>query len=128
MRKIALLLIIFGLAFIAVGLIRGGTAGFFLIFPFVVTSDPLAAIGFILIFIGFIILFLSPFYGEVSEDIPHISHEPTAERKEYGGVILIGPFPIAFGSSEEMAKTMLILGIVVFVIFLAITALFFSFS
>jgi len=128
MRKLAFSLIIFGIALIVVGVIRGGQAGFFLIFPFVVTSDPIAAIGFILVFIGFFILFLSPFYGEILAEITHTPEELDVERKkEYGGVILIGPFPIAFGSSEKIAKIMLIFGIVIFAIFLAITILFFSF-
>mgnify|MGYP003882005631 CR=1 FL=1 len=34
-----------------------------------------------------------------------------AERAEGGGVILIGPFPIAFGTSEGIAKLMLAVGI-----------------
>jgi len=34
-------------------------------------------------------------------------------RAEGGGVILIGPFPIAFGTSEAIAKTMLAIGIAI---------------
>jgi uncharacterized membrane protein len=43
-----------------------------------------------------------------------------AGRAEGGGVILIGPFPIAFGTSEAIAKVMLAIGIalVVFMVLL----------
>jgi uncharacterized protein (TIGR00304 family) len=39
---------------------------------------------------------------------------------KYGGVVLIGPFPIAFGSSMKIAIIMLLVGIVVAIVALAI--------
>jgi uncharacterized membrane protein len=43
-----------------------------------------------------------------------------AGRAEGGGVVLIGPFPIAFGTSEGIAKTMLALGVTVTVFLIAL--------
>jgi uncharacterized protein (TIGR00304 family) len=43
-----------------------------------------------------------------------------AGRAEGGGVVLIGPFPIAFGTSEGIAKTMLALGVALAVFFIAL--------
>jgi uncharacterized protein (TIGR00304 family) len=38
----------------------------------------------------------------------------------YGGVVLIGPIPIAFGSNMRMTMTMLVVGIVIAVVILAL--------
>ncbi|MCS7132077.1 MAG: DUF131 domain-containing protein [Hadesarchaea archaeon] len=38
-------------------------------------------------------------------------------RVEGGGVVVIGPFPIAFGTSEAIAKAMVLVGIVLAVLF-----------
>jgi uncharacterized membrane protein len=43
-----------------------------------------------------------------------------ASRAEGGGVVLIGPFPIAFGTSEGIAKVMLALGVALAVFFIAL--------
>ncbi|MEM2282006.1 MAG: DUF131 domain-containing protein [Candidatus Hadarchaeales archaeon] len=45
-------------------------------------------------------------------------------RAEGGGVILIGPFPIAFGTSEGIAKLMLAVGIALAVFFILLGFLF----
>ena len=44
-----------------------------------------------------------------------LSGSAAADRR-YGGVVLIGPIPIAFGSSSKMAYAMLGVGIVVIII------------
>ncbi|MEM2908466.1 MAG: DUF131 domain-containing protein [Candidatus Hadarchaeales archaeon] len=61
--------------------------------------------GFLLIFIGM----LTVAYGLLR----------AAERGkiEGGGVVVIGPFPIAFGTSEAIAKAMIAVGIVLAILF-----------
>jgi len=39
-------------------------------------------------------------------------------KVEGGGVIVIGPFPIAFGTNESIAKVMVIVGIIIALLFL----------
>jgi len=39
---------------------------------------------------------------------------------EGGGLILIGPFPIAFGTTEKIAKTMLALGVAIVTFFIVL--------
>jgi uncharacterized protein (TIGR00304 family) len=51
---------------------------------------------------------------------PSRSSEKAQDRKRAGGVVLIGPIPIAFGSDERMARTMLMIGIAVLALFVAI--------
>ena len=49
-------------------------------------------------------------------------HHATRKKREvrYGGVVLIGPIPIAFGSNRRMAITMLVVGIIIAVVTLAL--------
>jgi len=49
-------------------------------------------------------------------------HHAKGEKREtrYGGVVLIGPVPIAFGSNKKIAVTMLVVGIVIAVVTLAL--------
>jgi len=58
-------------------------------------------IGIALIFIGFLIIFIGMFSSTRKEG--HV---------ETGGVIIIGPIPIVFGSSKNISLLMLILAIV----------------
>jgi len=58
-------------------------------------------LGLLLLLLGTILMLVSMLRG--------------AGRTEGGGVILIGPFPIAFGTSEAIAKTMLAIGVSLFV-------------
>jgi uncharacterized protein (TIGR00304 family) len=44
--------------------------------------------------------------------------DKTRTETKYGGVVLIGPVPIAFGSERRIALAMLVAGIVVAVIIL----------
>jgi uncharacterized membrane protein len=56
-------------------------------------------LGFLLVLVGILLMIV----GTLKE----------GGRAEGGGVILIGPFPIAFGTSEAIAKTMLAIGIAI---------------
>ena len=49
-------------------------------------------------------------------------HHARGEKREvrYGGVVLIGPIPIAFGSNMRMAVTMLVVGIIIAIVILAL--------
>ena len=75
----------------------------------------LILISFMLILIGIALIFFSTF------------KESTRKHVEGGGVIIIGPLPIVFGTSEKVTKTLIILAIVlvivVFVIFIAMNYL-----
>ena len=49
-------------------------------------------------------------------------HQARGEKREvrYGGVVLIGPIPVAFGSNMRMAMTMLVVGIIIAIVILAL--------
>ena len=72
----------------------------------------LVTMGFLLVFIGMILIFIGMLTG--------ITKEAKGEVKG-GGIILIGPFPIIFGSDTESVKTVILL-----TIFLILLVLFIS--
>lgn len=49
-------------------------------------------------------------------------HHAGGEKREtrYGGVVLIGPVPIAFGSDRRLAIAMLVVGIIIAIVTLAL--------
>lgn len=64
--------------------------------------------GFFLVFLGSLLLLLGTLLsaGQGSGD--------------FGGLILIGPIPIAFGSSPEITSTMLWAGLVIALVYLLV--------
>lgn len=65
-------------------------------------------IGVAITFIGFITVFLGIILTMLQNP----------EGSQIGGIILIGPIPIAFGSSPEITASMLWLGLLVAVLYL----------
>jgi len=66
--------------------------------------------GFIISLIGLLLIVLSLISGEREE-----------ERVEGGGVLIVGPLPIVFGSSRKAALIAAIIGVIMIVIVLALT-------
>lgn len=71
--------------------------------------------GFILVIVGVIILAMNMLFQK--------ERRGTRGRGEVGGVILIGPFPIVFGTSGRMMKIMLALAFVCIAVILLVTFL-----
>jgi uncharacterized protein (TIGR00304 family) len=72
----------------------------------------LAEIGFTLIIIGFILAFLAVILLAAKS-------KGSTDRTRGGGVLLIGPIPIIFGTDRESVKILVVLAIVLIVIVLA---------
>lgn len=72
------------------------------------TSQDFLRVGTVVTFIGFIILFL----GTILTSIQHSGNSQT------GGIIMIGPIPIVFGSSPEITINMLWLGLIISILYL----------
>lgn len=96
----------------------------FLIFPVFSGSSWLFILGTLLIVLSFFVGFAMIAIGGTEADRSQPgSVEPrppaTSQRKTtYGGVVLVGPIPIAFASSKNMAIFMLIIGIALAMVFL----------
>jgi uncharacterized protein (TIGR00304 family) len=83
-------------------------------------AETLYALGFTLVFCGILIILaavLLLFYSNAK-----------GEKIKSGGIILIGPFPIAFGTDKETIKTVLLLSIVLALLLAIVTIIFYLLS
>ena len=122
-------LFVAGIAVVAVAIARGeATLLIVLVFPVVQATGGLGALGVLLLVAGFIASFFAlPFRGEPEVVVPPTGPSPPAPppaatpSRRWGGVVFLGPIPIVFGSDARMTRTMLLLGIVLFLALLALT-------
>lgn len=150
LRSLAALALLGGGGLVAWAIALGqAEVGVFLVFPFLVGRGPVALAGLVLLFVGFTGLFSSfalgrrvpgggrdrwrgrrsdrdagADHGRVETASPPEAGEAgTGDRRvEGGGVILIGPVPIVFGSDRRWATLaalgglLLVLGLIVVVL------------
>jgi uncharacterized protein (TIGR00304 family) len=92
------------------------------IFPVFSGSSGIFLLGILLIvasfFVGFGLLAMAPAELEegTASTMSQVSNQTKRETK-FGGVVLIGPIPIAFGSDKNLALAMLVVGIILAVAF-----------
>jgi uncharacterized protein (TIGR00304 family) len=95
-----------------------------LIFPVFSGSSGLFILGTLLIVLSFFVGFAMIAIGgmEANRSRPGSVKPPspatTREETTYGGMVLVGPLPIVFASSKNMAIFMLIIGIALAIVFL----------
>jgi len=120
--------------------VAAGTAdvSLFILFPVFTGTSPLFITGVLLIVMSFLMGFALIMMGqleairhapEMPEDIEAEVHggavpESHRTKPDFGGLILIGPIPIAFGSDRSIATLMLVIGVVLAAAFI-IAAVFF---
>ena len=124
---------------IPIGLLLGGIAlvvaavatgeadvSLVLIFPVFSGSGPLFLLGVLLMVASFIAVFALIASGQVDTGLGQGAQdqarpESTSTRKtKYGGVVLIGPVPIAFGSDKRIALIMLVIGVAIAILVLGL--------
>jgi len=124
--KASVLCLILSIVFFAVGVLTGeAEVGIFFIFPFLKGSGIYALLGFIFIFIA-VLLFMFGFGRTTteSEDLPFEENKYGVQKKtsvKGGGVVLVGPIPIIFGSNWKIAVFMMILAIIIIIAVFALT-------
>jgi len=110
-----------GIIFFIIGFLKGEVeAGLIIIIPFISGSGIFAFLGFILIFLG-VIIYLFSFNYYQNQYIEYLDKENLHDRSNKksikgGGVILIGPIPIIFGSSKKIALIMMIIAIILIIV------------
>jgi uncharacterized membrane protein len=120
--------------------VAAGTAevSLFVLFPVFTGTSPLFIIGVLLIVMSFLVGFALIMMGQLEavRHAPDMPEEIEAEihgnaipeshkvKPGFGGLILIGPIPIAFGSDRSIALFMLVAGVVLVAAFI-IAAIFF---
>ena len=80
-------------------------------------GSTLLVIGIFVIFIGFLMILISTVLGinqdsRSGQDYSGRTEGKVESKVKGGGVIMIGPIPIIFGSDKESAKTAAILAII----------------
>lgn len=80
------------------------------------TEISISAIGFFLVIVGMIIALVAVIFLAAKSG-------SGAGKTRGAGVLLIGPFPIVFGTDRESTKTLIVLTIVLIAVVLAFTLL-----
>lgn len=129
------ILFVLGVAALAIAFSRGEAQLSLVVFvPVITATGPWAALGILLLVAGFVTAFLTwPFRigtmavpepaappRAMAEEVPPT--QPTTRR--WGGVLFLGPVPIVFGSDAKVTRTMLILGLLLFLALLALSLFF----
>ena len=116
---LSLACLIIGIIFFALGVLYGDVkAGFIVVIPFLAGSGVYAFLGFIFVFIA-VLLFMFSYTGSGKYDNLDIDeeHQPTKKTSiKGGGVVLIGPIPIIFGSNWKITVLLIILAIILIVV------------
>jgi len=125
MAYLAYFLLLSGITLIILAVMRGeASIALFLIFPVIYGSGFLSMIGVLLIMLSIFLLFLSPFYElkAHAEPVRYKEHEPmlephkeVKEKTKIGGVIMLGPIPIVFGSDKSTALLSVLITILMLV-------------
>src|SRR5512137_322664 len=116
LRVLGVGMLVAGIVAIIAGALTGdiqvGLAFFFI--PYLSSSSALGALAILLVFGGIAVMMLDAVssWGRMG---PAGDEERTREpdggpKKEFGGVVLIGPLPIVFGSSSRAALLALVAG------------------
>lgn len=108
-RRIGFALLAIGLLMTALS-IYSGLIRFYLvlIIPVLTSDNALGALSLLAIFAGIILIIIGPVFSEEGQDEYRAEEMDDAQRAsggraKVGGVVLIGPIPIVFGSDKKMA-------------------------
>jgi uncharacterized protein (TIGR00304 family) len=121
LRLVGVGALVAGAALTAVGLYHGDVVfALILIFPVLVSTGGIGALGMMLLALGVVALVFDRFLdGPVSEEEDQGAEtERTGGSTEFGGVVLIGPIPIIFGSNPRTALIAAAVAIIVLAIVL----------
>ena len=132
MRKATMLtvgLFILGIILLGASLAQGGgTVYLALIFPVYSGSDIWGFLGILCIigalFVGFFSLIPGSMSAMASRQPRQASPTSGEPEKKFGGVVMLGPIPVVFGSDMKMSIVAMILAIILIVV-LVVSLLFF---
>jgi len=130
LTAISVIAIASGFAMLALSVAAGDAeVGLFVIFPYVAAHGAVSALGVGLIFLGTLLFFISIASSIAScrgkatiEKTEGAAPEARKERK-IGGVVLIGPVPIIFGSDRDMARSMIVFAVILAILMIALYSL-----
>ena len=114
---IPLLLFLAGVGAVSADVVAGDAeVSLFLVFPVFSGSSGLFLLGVGLIVSGIFAWFATMFHASIPSEAANAPsagaggvRDNAAKKTRVGGVVLIGPIPIAYGSDARMAFTMIVL-------------------
>jgi uncharacterized protein (TIGR00304 family) len=125
-----------GIALLADAIVHGtASAGIFLIFPFVVSSSPLAALGVLALVLGVFVLFFGmamrqeedegagqapPAPAGTGRGNPTGAGPGSRPSASYGGFLFVGPVPVVFGNRPGWAPYLVALALATAIALLAL--------
>jgi len=117
---LSLFFFILSVIFFSLGFLQNDVeGGVFIVFPFIAGSGIYAFLGVISFFMT-IILFMFGFTSSLGpEELDYEYEQHTPQKKtsvKGGGVVLIGPIPIVFGSNWKIAMVMMIIAIILILV------------
>ena len=111
-RALALVALLAGLALIGLGVARGDVrVGLFLIIPFVYGTGIAPALGMLLLFAAAFLWMVGRVTAYAGPPPPEAG-APIERRSRSGGVVLLGPIPIVWGSDRRVLPWMVLAGVV----------------
>jgi uncharacterized membrane protein len=118
---IALFMFVAGVILILISVLKGHTkVGIFFIIPFFYSTDLYAVAG-VLCIIG---AMFCCFYAMLKTVMQFEPSYDVKSEKHHGGIVLIGPLPIIFGSSKTIVKWLIIGAIIVVITFTVLLLMF----
>jgi uncharacterized protein (TIGR00304 family) len=116
-RWVGIALLVAGLAITALSVLSGAVRFYLVLIIPVLTSDSaIGSLPLLMIFAGIFLIAISPATGgddETADDETEPGPDGTRGRPRVGGVVLIGPIPIIFGTDKKMALVSAAIAIVV---------------
>ena len=134
---LSLVCFLIGCIFLGYGFIQGQISfGFIVFIPFFIGSGLFATLGFVMVFLGMILFYLGHLQTFDNANLFNSSMD-TGENNQRGftskksmktgGIILIGPIPIVFGSTKKMLISVLIIAVILLIILWGIIPMFFTY-
>lgn len=131
LKLLSLTLLVLGVLLLGYSVAVGGsTVMWALIIPIIVGNDLFSIAGILCLMggmlTGFLYLAQIPLEQALRAEPERLerSGAPTPEeppiQKRYGGVVLLGPIPIVFGSDMKVAKWMLVVGLILVILLIAL--------
>jgi uncharacterized protein (TIGR00304 family) len=110
---ISVLFFIIAIFFFALGVLFGDVqTGIFVVFPFISGSGIYAFLGIIFLFVS-ILFFVFGFVVKYEKG-EMVSREKTSVKG--GGVILVGPIPVVFGSNWKIALVLMFVAVILIIV------------
>ncbi|MDI6708031.1 MAG: DUF131 domain-containing protein [Candidatus Thermoplasmatota archaeon] len=119
--RLAFIVFVSGIILIALSALISGSISLFLFIPVFYTTGLLGFLGALFIILSLILFVFGFTKGLVYEEEQEITPAGKGEKKlKAGGIVLLGPIPIIFGTDRSLVMILLLLAIILIIAMLAL--------